>query len=404
MWRLWSIRFFVAAVCLAALFGIQQLLFATINDYVVQIIILIGINIILAVSLNLINGVTGQFSLGHAGFMAIGAYSGGVFSFYAIPKFHVPPSLQMIATVIVAALCAAFAGWLVGLPSLRLRGDYLAIVTLGFGEIVRVLFTTINEVGGARGFNDLPKLTTFMWVFGLMMLCLLSMRNIASSALGRAMQAVREDEVAAEASGINTTKTKVWAFVISSMWAGVAGALLVHYNQSANPDTFNFIESVMIVTMVVLGGLGSITGAAIAAILLTILENVLRSASGAIWVALILAACISLLLWQRWRESKSTFAATAKRQWICGTVVLLAGVGLLYKFGEPWLVDNISALRYVIFALILIAIMLLRPQGLMGRKEWGWHCIPWLNKRMGREGTEYGSLYEAANQDMQGIL
>jgi branched-chain amino acid transport system permease protein len=401
MWRTWLIRLLVVALCLAALFAAQALLFSTINDYVIQIIILAGINIILAVGLNLINGVTGQFSLGHAGFMAIGAYSGGVFSFYAIPKFHIPGVLQMPATIIIAALFAALAGWLVGLPSLRLRGDYLAIVTLGFGEIVRVILTTINEVGGARGFNGLPKLTTFVWVFGLMLLCLFSMRNIATSALGRAMQAVREDEIAAEASGINTTKTKVWAFIISSMWAGVAGALLVHYNQSANPDTFNFIESVMIVIMVVLGGLGSITGAAIAAVMLTILENVLRSASGAIWVAFILSGCVSFLLWQRWREDKSTFAPTTKWQWIGGSLALLLGVGLLYKFGEPWLAANISALRYVIFALILIVTMILRPQGLMGRKEWGWHSIPWLNKRMAREQA---AVYEPADQNAQGTI
>ncbi|MEO6909156.1 MAG: branched-chain amino acid ABC transporter permease, partial [Abditibacteriaceae bacterium] len=395
MWRTWLARLLVVSLCISALFALQAVLASTINDYVVQIIILAGINIILAVSLNLINGVTGQFSLGHAGFMAIGAYSGGVFSFYAIPKFHVPDMLQMPGTIIVAALFAAFAGWLVGLPSLRLRGDYLTIVTLGFGEIVRVILTTINEVGGARGFNGLPKLTNFVWVFGMVLLCLYVMRNIATSSLGRAMQAVREDEVAAEASGINTTKTKVWAFVISSMWAGVAGALLVHYNQSANPDTFNFIESVLIVIMVVLGGLGSITGAAIAAVLLTLLDNVLRSASGAIVVAIILTGYISFLLWQRWRESKSTFAIKAKYNWIIATVAMLLGVGLLYQFAEPWLAANISELRYVIFAVILIVTMLLRPQGLMGRKEWGWHSIPFLNKRMARESAEY----ESVNQD-----
>jgi len=400
MWRTWLARLLVVVLCIGALFALQKVLSSTINDYVVQIIILAGINIILAVSLNLINGVTGQFSLGHAGFMAIGAYSGGVFSFYAIPKFHVPGALQMPLTIIIAALFAALAGWLVGLPSLRLRGDYLAIVTLGFGEIVRVILTTINEVGGARGFNGLPKLTNVVWVFGMMLLCLYVMRNIATSALGRAMQAVREDEVAAEASGINTTKTKVWAFIISSMWAGVAGALLVHYNQSANPDTFNFIESVMIVIMVVLGGLGSITGAAIAAVLLTLLENTLRSASGAIWVAIILAGCVSFLLWQRWREDKSTFASASKYQWIVTSAVLLLGVGLLYEFAEPWLAVNISALRYVIFALILIVTMILRPQGLMGRKEWGWHSIPFLNKRMARENTEF----ESANQNVEGAI
>jgi branched-chain amino acid transport system permease protein len=174
----------------------------------------------------------------------------------------------------------------------------------------------------------------------------------------------------------------------------------VHYDQSANPDTFNFIKSVFIVIMVVLGGLGSITGAAIAAVLLTILENVLRSASGAIWVAFILAGCVSFLLWQRWREEKSTFANTAKRQWIGGSLALLLGVGLLYKFGGPWLADNISALRYVIFALILIVTMILRPQGLMGRKEWGWHSIPFLNKRMARENADF----ESANQNVEGAI
>jgi len=400
MWRIWITRIIAAIAFIALLFAAQQVLSLTINDYVVQIIILAGINIILAVSLNLINGVNGQFSLGHAGFMAIGAYTGGVFSYYFAPQLSLPPSLQMLYTVIVAGAFAALAGWLVGLPSLRLRGDYLAIVTLGFGEITRVIIMTINEVGGARGMIGLPLLTDFVWVFGLMALCLLSMRNIAASALGRAMQAVREDEIAAEASGINTTQTKVWAFVISSMWAGIAGALLVHYNQSAHPDTFNFIGSVMIVIMVVLGGLGSITGAAIAAVLLTLLENLLRSASGAILVAVVLACCISALLWQRWREDKSTFAPTAMWQWIGISLLMLGGVIALSIFGSAWLATNISALRYVILALILIITMLLRPQGLMGRKEWGWHSIPFLNKRMARETTEF----ESADQNIEGAI
>jgi branched-chain amino acid transport system permease protein len=151
-----------------------------------------------------------------------------------------------LVAILLAATVAGIAGWLVGLPSLRLRGDYLAIVTLGFGQIIIAIVQTIKEVGGSLGFNNLPLYTTFTWVFALAILCVLTVRNLAVSSLGRAMKAVRDDEVAAAAVGINTTRIKVLAFVISSMWAGIAGALQVHLIQLAQPDSFNFVRSVEI--------------------------------------------------------------------------------------------------------------------------------------------------------------
>ena len=231
-----------------------------------------------------------------------------MFRFWAQQRLALPQPAIFTIALLAAAAFAGLAGYVVGLPSLRLRGDYLAIVTLGFGEIIRVLWTTVNriqlpapfdglneilgsvELGAARGFTDIPLWTNFAWTFGLAILCILTVRNLAESSLGRSMRAVREDEVAAEAAGVNTTQIKVLAFVISSMWAGVAGALGVHLIQYANPNTFNFMKSVEIVVMVVLGGLGSITGAALTAVLLKILEEVLRSVNGAFITGLLLIA------------------------------------------------------------------------------------------------------------------
>ena len=231
----WLLRALSAALILVVLVGLQWLLRDRFNPYITQVIALVGVNIILAVSLNLINGVTGQFSLGHAGFMAVGAYASAAFSFYASPYLALPPQIIFAIAILIGALVAGVAGLIVGLPSLRLRGDYLAIVTLGFNQIIISILQNADYVGGATGFNSIPRYANLVWVFAFVVLCVGCVRNLANSQLGRSMKAIRDDEVAAEAVGINTTGIKVLAFVISAMWAGIAGALQVHYLGSAQP-------------------------------------------------------------------------------------------------------------------------------------------------------------------------
>ncbi len=272
---------------LALLLGLDVVLPRALNPYLFQVVILCGINVILAVSLNLINGFTGQFSIGHAGFMALGAYGSAMFSLHlgerwvaAMSSTGVPAGLAQGAALLVAlmvgGLIAAVAGYLVGLPSLRLRGDYLAIVTLGFGEIIRVFITNVDAVGAARGLPGIPHWTNFFWVgLGVCSVILLSLR-LANSTHGRALFAIRDDEVAAEALGVDTTRYKVLAFVLGAFFAGIAGGLFAHYLSYLNPNSFTFLRSIEVIAMVVLGGLGSVSGAVLAAILLTLLPEVLR--------------------------------------------------------------------------------------------------------------------------------
>jgi branched-chain amino acid transport system permease protein len=258
-----------------------------INPYILQIVILCGINIMLAVSLNLINGFTGQFSIGHAGFMAIGGYSSAAFTYYlggglirsvsSVVMFGwLAKSIIFVFALLLGGTFAALAGLVVGIPSLRLRGDYLAIATLGFGEIIRVIILNIDAVGAARGFADIPGYTNLFWVLFFMLLTIVVVRNLMDSSHGRAFLSVREDEVAAEAMGINTTYYKVNAFVIGAFFAGIAGGLFGHYLMYLHTNSFTFMKSIEVVIMVVLGGMGSITGSILAAIILTILPEFLR--------------------------------------------------------------------------------------------------------------------------------
>lgn len=232
-------------------------------------IILICVNVIMAVSLNLINGYTGQFSLGHAGFMAVGAYVGVVATTY----FHLP----FIAALLLGAVCAGFLGFCIGLPTLRLRGDYLAIATLGLGEIIRIVIMNIEYVGGAAGFKGIPHLTNFTWVFFAMMFTLFFIKNFVNSSHGRACIAIRENEIAAEAMGVNTTKYKVMAFTIGAAFAGIAGGLFAHQFYLISPNSFTFLSSFNFLIMVVLGGMGSITGSIAGAFVVTFLSAALAS-------------------------------------------------------------------------------------------------------------------------------
>jgi len=305
---------------LLVLAGLDFALNRAINPYIFQIVMLCGINVILAVSLNLINGFTGQFSIGHAGFIALGAYGSAMFSLGIGGKWAaglaaaglpapIATGVPLAVALVIGGLVAAIAGYLVGLPSLRLRGDYLAIVTLGFGEIIRVIITNVEWVGASRGLPGIPGWTSFFWVgVGVVGVVALSL-NLANSTHGRALFAIRDDEVAAEALGVNTTGYKVLAFVIGSFFAGVAGGLFAHYLSYLNPNTFVFLKSIEVIAMVVLGGLGSVSGSVIAAIVLTVLPEVLRP---------------------------------------------------------------VKEYRMVIYSLMLIVLMITRPQGLFGYRELRW--------------------------------
>ncbi len=319
------------------LYGTSFLLYDNIQEYVFKIIVLCGIYMILAVSLNLINGITGQFSIGHAGFYAVGAYAASAWSMLILPRLTFSDTflkvgtlsgdvLNMIVSLLFAGLCAGIMGLVVGLPSLRLRGDYLAIVTLGFGEVIRIVILNIDELGGARGLSGIPnvlqsggiKHLPFFWTYLIVILVILVSRNLLSSVRGLTFLAVREDEIAADAMGVNTTKVKVTAFVIGAIFAGMAGAIFAPLNLVITPDTFNMDTSIIITTMVVLGGTGSITGSVLAAAFLTAMPEVLR---------------------------------------------------------------GMQEYRLIIFSTLLIVVMLTRPQGLFGKKEIGWHSFSRRKKR-----------------------
>jgi branched-chain amino acid transport system permease protein len=260
------------------------------NDYIMRIVILMMINAILAVSLNLINGFTGLFSVGHAGFMITGGYVAGFLTTLAFNITKDTPYAAalplFIFSILVAAGISALVGFLIGLPVLRLSDDYLAIVTIGFGEIIRVIFNFITfkrqigtwsiDIGGPRGLLGIPLLTNFTLVFVTFILSIIIIRNFVYSRHGRACIAIRENEVAAHLMGINITRYKVLAFVLGSTFAGVGGALLAHFIQMLHPTMGGFMKSVEYLIMVYLGGMGSISGSIIAAFGLTAVSELLR--------------------------------------------------------------------------------------------------------------------------------
>lgn len=281
-----------------------------IDSYILLNIVIIGVNIILALGLNLITGFTGQFSLGHAAFMSIGAYASAV----ATAKWGLPFG----AGIGFAAICAALAGIVIGIPTLRLKGDYLAIATLGFGEIVRIIILNNDYLGGASGFNDIPQNTDWTWLFFMVVATIIIIKNFINSKAGRACISIREDEVAAEAMGVNTTFYKVLSFGIGAFFAGIAGALYSGYFYFIKPDAFGFMKSIDILVIVVFGGMGSIMGSIVGAIVLSLISLVLQ---------------------------------------------------------------NFPELRMVIYSVILFIIMVYRPQGLMGNykfkffKKGGYHNV-----------------------------
>lgn len=276
---------------LLLVFGLSYV-FDGVNSYDQRIVINVGVAMILAASLNLINGFTGQFSLGHAGFMAIGAYVASWLTTIRLDAIEtMPTDMVLLAALLLGGAIAALFGLLIGVPSLRLKGDYLAIVTLGFGEMIRVILQNIYfmpdgtpsfgpsevaTIGGSTGISDIPRITTFLWTFGTLVLLVFITENLMRSTYGRGFLATRDDEIAAESVGVNTTKYKVIAFVVGAFFAGVAGGLFSHYNSAIRPLDFNFLKSVEIVIFVILGGMGSTWGVLLAAALLTYIPELLR--------------------------------------------------------------------------------------------------------------------------------
>ena len=240
-----------------------------INSYYKGIITLALINIMIAVSLNLIVGFTGQLCLGHAGFMSIGAYVSAIVT----QKLGMP----FIVSIFIGAIIACIFAALIGYPTLKLTGDYFAITTLAFCEIIRIVIMNIDAVGGARGLTGIPKVTNFSLAFLFMVITVVVIYNIIHSSQGRAMLSVRENEIAAEAMGINAFKYKMMAFVIAAFFAGLAGGLYAHYMGYIQPISFDFNKSIDYLTFVVFGGMGSLSGSIIATIILTFLPELLRS-------------------------------------------------------------------------------------------------------------------------------
>ncbi len=246
-----------------------------INRYYSGILLSTCINIILVVSLNVTTGFLGQLTLGHAGFMAVGAYTSAYLT--KVVFVSLPPLLSFSIALVCGGVMALVFGVIIGFPTLRLRGDYLAIITLAFGEVIRTILLNLNFVGGAKGFAGIPRYSTFAWAYFLAAATVIIVVMLVNSRHGRAIISVREDEIAAEASGINTSYYKILAFIFAAFFAGVAGGLYAHYMGIIEPKTFTFNKSIEILVMVVLGGMGNIKGAIISAIVLTVLPELLRS-------------------------------------------------------------------------------------------------------------------------------
>jgi branched-chain amino acid transport system permease protein len=312
--------------CAALVYAVIQALSLThvLNGYFMIIINRSLVFVILAVSLNLINGISGQFSLGHMGFAAVGAYVSGaittlVFRFTPEQVASVGGNATFVLAILAGGLAAAVVGILIGFPSLRLKGDYLAIVTLGFGEIIRTILNNIDAVGGPRGLLGIPKFSNFTVIFLFAFGTIVVLRNLVQSSHGRAMLSIRENELAAELAGVNTTRYKVTGFAIGAFFAGVAGGLLAHLLQIAHPTQYGFYASALVLIMVYAGGMGSLTGSIIAAFFLTFLTEALRVGI----------------------------------DWLKDTAHI--------PVGTEW--------TMVVYALLLILIMLFRTEGLMGTRE-----------------------------------
>ncbi len=317
----------------------------TLDNYQIRILNLCAIYIILALSMNLINGFVGLFSLGHAGFMAVGAYTCALLTMSPEVKqmnFFLKPMVPWLANVqvsfptgvLMAGIMAALAGAIIGAPVLRLKDDYLAIATLGFAEIIRIVFTNLQSItNGALGLKGLPNTVNVWWTWGIAIATIIFMILLIHGSYGKAFKAIREDEIAAEAMGIGLFKHKMMAFIIGSFFAGIGGALLGHLMGTIDPLMFRFLLTFNIVLIVVFGGIGSITGNVIAAVIVTIMMEVLRVLDGR----------------------------------------------MDFGFIE---IQGIPGLRMVVFSIMLMAVILFWQRGLMGTKEFSWAWLKRVSRRM----------------------
>ena len=270
------VRYLINTVLVVLLFfALQALSAGVLSTYQNKVLLLVGINIILAVSLNVATGYLGQLPLGHAGFMAVGAYTSALFTKYCTW----PEPVAFAAGLALGALMACLFGVLIGIPALRLSGDYLAILTLGFGEIIRITLNNIDNVlgfslfYGAKGLKNIPKYSDLLSVFLCVVLTCFFIHTMIKSRHGRAVLAIRDNEIAAESCGIQTTYYKVMAFAFSAAFAGLAGGLYAGYLGVLDPASFDFMKSIEILVMVVLGGMGSMLGSILSATVLTILPE-----------------------------------------------------------------------------------------------------------------------------------
>lgn len=276
VWGMYLIN--TALFALFLLGGQGMISSGVLSGYYAKVLVKTGIYMILAVSLNVVTGYLGQLPLGHAGFMAVGAYTSAII----MTRIPVSGEVAFALSAIAGGLMAALTGFIIGIPALRLKGDYLAIITLGFGEIIRVVLTNLDDVvgfsltGGAGGLLGIPKTTTFLNTFLWVGVTCFFIHTLMKSRHGRAIYAIRENEIAAEASGVSVTAYKTFAFVFSAFFAGVAGALYSGYLGILKPDNFRFMNSIEILVMVVLGGMGSMMGSIVSAGVLTVLPEALR--------------------------------------------------------------------------------------------------------------------------------
>lgn len=308
------------------------------NNFYIRVLNLAAIFAILGLSMNLVLGFTGMFSLGHSGFMCVGAYTAAILTmspsskeliYYMVP---INPALAQIEwpifpAIIAAGLMAALFGLLVGIPALRLRDDYLAIATLGFAEIIRIVVTnTVSITNGSLGLKNIPSINSIWVYWGAAILTLLILKRIINSSWGYAFRAIRDNEIAAEAMGISIFKHKLISFTIGAFFAGIAGALMGFLITSVDPTMFRFLFTFQILLIVVLGGMGSLTGSVISAIVITIMMEVLR----------VVEQPLSIL-----------------------------GLNI----------PGLSGMRMVIFSVLLLLVILFYRQGLMGTKEFNWDWV-----------------------------
>lgn len=387
--KFWLVRLASVAAAVAAVLVLEAVVKQS-DSFTQRLVMLAGLYVTLAVSLNLINGITGQFSIGHAAFYMVGAYAAASCAKAFFATSGLPPGIWIWAVAVIGALAASIAGLLVGLPSLRLRGDYLAIVTLGFGEIIRIVVQAQPSLGGAYGMNVEPIIHYPGAIWFLAILCIAVCRNLLKTAQGLRFLAVREDEIASQAMGVDITRVKVTAFVIGSAFAGAAGAMLAHMDGFISPMKFTMDTSFIILTMVVLGGTGSITGSAIAAVVLFYLPEKMRDLPNmplANVTAGLVAVFVAVALLKRVLDHVHD---KGKRLiWYAGTVLatvvgyfVSAALFAMAPFAQSAPPIEGAKLRMVVFAITLVALMLLRPQGVFAHHEFSWS---WVRKLLGEK-------------------